>query len=353
MPAALWMAASLATGLSLAADKEDHAQAARQSAKEARSRYANSLDQRTLAGHRFVSSSMLDDPFVSPYVGADTEYGVFRTAVDFKNGDEINLDMLQAAQLSSLQLAFFERVAIRGEVAAAFQAAQDPDTALYSTVNGGISGAGHLKAKVWGNDRFQLGASTGMWQGRTVVQAPYNGLLKLLQRARELASRPRFNPKKLPTAEDVAADMFEESTSLDAYGGVSGAAGIHPTTGVWTSAQLAYGRSLGPAGDLQHLFWRVGGGVSLSAQPVVPEVPIGLVLAYMIIMPAESTAGRGKEYRAGLFYTGREYMDVGVELTEHIDTAEPDARNKQTWQYEALDLTQHSLSVRTRVRVYF
>ncbi len=323
------------------------------------------LHGRTLWGHRFVSSGLLDDPFTVPYVDSGTEWGLYQfhwywdegSPWPWDDGRNIDLSMDTMAQSFRVSPVLWQRLALYAEVQGAFHIAANKTTALYQAADAGLAGGAGVKLKLWENRRFQLGTTVGGQRSRLITASPVNGLLLVLSRIDQFANE-YLKYGEIPSTSDIASQsfwndvMFDQADYGNVRGGLQFAWGIHQAAGVWVQANGEFAESKVVGLYKRDLFMEPGIGLSLDGKPLADWAPVGLVLSYMGILPGEPSSGYGEEYRLGIFYTGRDYVDVGIELQDHKDVARIHA-SKRYWQGYADEVRTRMRSVRTRVRVYF
>jgi hypothetical protein len=108
---------------------------------------------------------------------------------------------------------------------------------------------------------------------------------------------------------------------------------------------MSYEVGLDEGGEpLEATFTDVGFGLSAAAEPLVPKLP--LATSIVMVRGWASEADR-IGYHWGLFYTGRSYVDMGLEYfySVRIESGEMDD--------EAFEVYAKTYGAQTRLRVYF
>jgi hypothetical protein len=264
-------------------------------------------NNRTLGGHSFVTSSIVDDAFTGTYVRTTTGAG---RAV----GLEVpvyDLDSNVVATLGgniaflSLGLGYQQRlakwVAVRASFTGAARTGTNHITLLAegaSAVYGGTFGATFRLVE---KDRFFLSAIAETRSNSIYAISPLDFVRDVIEGG----------------AADSTTSLLEKGDNWRLVGGLRTAYGFSPLLGV--SGLVEYGPAkrffADEAGDRNTSQFRLGGSVSVDLRHATP-VPIGFVgsLNYQSENDrGDDIAGRQATFGLGVFYTGRRDLTLGLE----------------------------------------
>ncbi len=251
------------------------------------------LPERELGGHYFLTMFGVRQPFVTSHIGSFTTAGT-ADANDIPMPEELGggtMDMpfLGLGQSFELQIAAFDRFALRVGADGSALLPRDEEAALIIAAMGGWSAGAGATAKIVERKYFQVAGSFDYVHGYNVQAVPL-GLL---------ASLPDIQPE----------NMFVDVTSDSLHFGAQGAVAPHEVVGIvldvgWDSET--------DSDDTNDAFLRLGAGVSLNFEPL--GAPVGLVATYTerFAMDAENATELDRTVSGGIYYTGRRYLDVGI-----------------------------------------
>lgn len=283
------------------------------------------LPERELAGHYFLPPLAMRMPFITTHVGSSTGVGMG----DFEDipiggGETMDLSFFNLVQFFDLQLGLFDRVAIRGELRGDAVAPSDEETALNIALLGDWSGGAGVTVKALETERFQLSGSFDYAYAQDVTVTPGVFLADILDKA---VNQGVWDPD--------ADLLFMESKQSTYSFGAEAAFAPHELVGLL--GEVAWDAETQE--ERNDAFLRVGAALSLNFDPV--GVPVGL-LGYWVErfpMDSENSTDVDRLFGAGLFYTGRHYLDVGVEL--------------QSQRFDTEDFDSSSIGAAGRIRAYF
>jgi hypothetical protein len=255
--------------------------------------------RRELAGHVFFPSLVVQDPFVSTYFSMSTAAGY--EWIDGPSFDTLGNRTATTRSYRAAELA--EGVA--------FQAS------LASCLAIRISGGGGIDAGVNGRSALVVGAIAPISAG---VGATLSGKLAPNLRVGVTAdliyTKSRLLQPLVAVQESLLAGAvrtsgaFEQLNSYSALPGVTAAFTANDTLGFVAAAQYSYTRVTdGDSRNRQYV------GLGISAQvDLLPAlgIPIGFLGSYRATLPFESDVRVTNTVEAGIFYTGRKDLDLGL-----------------------------------------
>jgi len=255
---------------------------------------------RTLAGHTFLSSNAMTDPFITTYVRSSTGFGVATdvlTVAEGPYGDEVTLegDVVYLMLDFEYQYAFTDWLAVRASASGYGRTGIDEETA----VSPGLSGGGTTG----------IGATFRVWTAETAqISITLDGAM---------SSLTALTP--LDFLKEVLEDGFDGDNSLvegfevwNTRAGLSGA--WAPSE--WVGFMAFWAQGVGEAHDTDtELEYSVGGLASLDLGKLT-RVPVGILLSgktdSFVYYGADLAEGV-VDARVGVFYTGRPGLQVGLE----------------------------------------
>lgn len=314
---------------------------------------------RVLAEHDFISSGVIEDPFVTSYAQLRTVFGrtkyVRESFMTYPEPQDVEHKFMSVTQGARFQAGFADQIALNLETSGNAFVASARDTVESIAGFGGFQVSGGFKLKLFRLDRIQLALSGTYRYDRSYVSKTGKKLTPL-ERARDNADDvltelqgSRNNPQKLAEIliknrekiEEIqqAAEQTQEST--ENVGDFFSSSTVH-----WTDGGLHLGVGLtdvvGLAFQGQYMFniktgtdSFVSGGAMLSFDLADSTfLPLGAIGYYRHTFPISATEAsesahevrvpvgtRGKEgapetqeFGGGLFYTAMKYMDLGVEV---------------------------------------
>jgi hypothetical protein len=301
------------------------------SAKKRKKRSARPEDvrikSRTLNGHRFLSSDYLADPFITSYANASTAFGMSDIDLEVGGCDPNNPDcdgelptpkFAAVRQLFEVQISILDRVGIAGGIAGDFLVGRDAATAFATAAEGGVAGGGSAKVKVYDNKWTQFSASGGAAVGSYQTASPANVFTNTILYIAE--GLPEL---KVPGENDLADWLFSKSKVVRYQGAAHGAYSPHKTVGLLGSVSylsIQMGTDEVDVPNTAHSYLVTDLGVSASLTRVVPVVPLGTFFGVQRQFRLEDSDGAQQSFAAvfGLYYAGRDYLDLGLEYAYEI-----------------------------------
>jgi hypothetical protein len=254
---------------------------------------------RCLAGHCFLLSEFVPPPFVVTQFGLQSGLGIASaTAPKLDSQGAVtgttDYDLGALEQIASLRLAPSPYFGLRLSVAGSAVVGTDVNSAL---VLGAFFGydlaAGAIGSIAFG--RVRLSASFDLGLDRFYSFNVANAIVQSV------------NAGKID-----ASTLLTDSTTKWLSPGVQAAVAFHRAVGGWVD--VAYRHDFTSAGDQSDDDGRMelGAALSVDLHPVTPA-PIGMLGTYHIILPFAKDSSATHEVTAGVFYTGRHDLLVGVE----------------------------------------
>lgn len=290
------------------------------------------LPERELHGHYFLAPLSLNLPFVTSHVSSSTAV----LSTDFPDipdgsGGTFDLRFFTLAQVFDVQIGLFDRLALRAFIQGAATAPDEADAALLVALDGGYSGGAGATVQALKSEFFALAGSLDWTHGQNITVTPGPYVADLVD-------------KLIADAEDGTLDGFEpdpdllftELSSDELSFSAQAAASPHEFVGFF--AEAGWDMEF-DSDDRNDAFLRLGGGVSLNFESA--GVPVGLLGYYVqrFAVDDENSTGLDQLFAGGLYYTGRRYLDLGLEV--------------QRVRAEFDDVEQASLGVAARIRAYF
>lgn len=286
-------------------------------------------DNRVLAGHPFMPSFLVGQPFNTRMWGMSTGVGVMRGNVTGVDG---------AIDLADLNLSMITQQPIVGPVAVrVFLAGQtmvgtNMDTAIAIGAFGiGDGGAGVLVN--FFTKRAALSASIDVSAGRGYNLSAYNAVEKLdgaLQSAMEMLEQGQLPD---PDSLDVSFgpnDLTTHYYYLDVGPSITFGLGLFKGMGLYAELAYDYQRQIIWEGstDFDH---EVTPGIGLSFNFDPYKVPLGINLAFQRAQNLQWNEASVNSIETGLFYAGGEHFAAGASMV--MKFAERDEAGFQSYSY--------------------
>ena len=277
--------------------------AAQEQAREARAA-AEGVQSRFIGDWAYVPVTVVQGPYATSYASSTTGLGGYTLDIDFDLPPPLdartrNLDYVALLQRFDGQLAFFDRLALRISLQGEGVIPDTSNSALSVAINGNWAAGGGLLFQLLSSDLFRLAITADYnFQQRTIVSP-----LGAIEQARENLERGL-----LFTNQDVHRGMAGASFAI-AFTPWLGAVAEAGWEGQWPEATgLFRGRE-----DTIN-FVDLAGAVSANAWS--QRIPLGATLFWRERIPvgSDNPYDFSRQYGGGLFYTGRPYLDVGVEI---------------------------------------
>ena len=264
---------------------------------------------RSLAGHRFIPADDVPDPFVGTFVGMSAALGLSGLSdvpmVDRfsrSTGETKDLDLATLGQSLDLQLGLLDWLALRARLSGAILSGSDSTGALLYGAEFAYAYAFGASLRLLRASRVQIAVSGDVRRGTGSLIQPLESITRSL-----LAFRI------------TTKGLFAETTSTEWGGGLQMALALHPVIGLWASGRYVYvDREVGGQGSASDEL-EAGVAASVDLAPATP-VPIGLLASVVTRDSFKKGSSGTTTVGAGLFYTGREELVLGVELSVGRDT---------------------------------
>ncbi|WP_373044444.1 hypothetical protein [Vulgatibacter sp.] len=294
---------TIGSALLLVAAALPSAAAAQEQAREARAA-AELVESRFLDGWAYVPVTVVQGPYVTSYASSTTGLGTYTLDIDFELPPPIgvrtqDLDYIALLQLFEAQIALLDWFALRVNAAGEGVIPDNGQSALSIAVNGTFGGGGGLVAQLLESDRLLLAIKGDYRYLRRSVVSPAGAIE---------ATVDEFRVGRLLTTQDVHIALAGGSFAFaftDWLGLVAEAGWL----GEWPEAvgifrgQEESNHFIDLAGALSANFWR-------------QRIPIGLTAFWRELIPVggDNPFDHSRQAGGGVFYTGRPYLDVGIEL---------------------------------------
>jgi hypothetical protein len=258
--------------------------------------------RRELAGHVFIPSLAVTDPFVSTnvtlYLGAGYSW-IDGFGFDVR-GNPVGSDSYTATALAD---------------AASFQASLTRWLAVRLSGGGGINGgANGRSALVVGLVQavpFGAGATASWKLGRMLR---LGGTFDFVYSYSKLI-QPLTAVRNSLLAGQV--DTTGASQRVDGYTvtpGASVALAPHPAIGLLGSAQYMWNGLFGDVSSAKLNYIVLGASGQVDLRPITSWLTLGLLLGYRTQIPLQSNTRYTHTLEGGIFYTGRRAIDLGLDL---------------------------------------
>lgn len=255
--------------------------------------------RRELAGHVFFPSLVVQDPFVSTYFSLFTSAGyewIDGPAFDplgNRTSDTRSYRAAELAQGATFQVNLASCLAIRVTGGGGIDAGVNARSALVvgalQPISGGVGAT--LSWKLAPNLRFGFTGDLLYTKSR---------LIQPLVAVQE----------SLVAADVVTSGVSQQLSGYSALPGVTAAFTANDTLGFVAAAQYSYTRVTdGDSLNRQYV------GLGISAQvDLLPGsgIPVGFLGSYRATLPFESDVRVTNTVEAGIFYTGRKDLDLGL-----------------------------------------
>jgi hypothetical protein len=299
---------------------------------------------RVLGRHDFISTSMIESPFVTSHAELRTISGLATyERSSFFDQEQLAHTFGVISQGADIQISFFDQFALRGGAAGNAYIAVDEDTAQSLAGFGGFNAGGGFKFKILRIGSFQLATSHDYRYDKNFASKTGPTWSKLdgqIENAKNIVGELRgsSNPAEvLRQNADAISDLintdvdteniFEESSAHWYRGGLQMGYGVTDVLGLFIDSNLRY--DLGN-GDV---FMEAGGGFSVDLADST-FLPIGFNGFYLQTFPldagddansprplfiptGENDAQQPPKTRViggGIYYTDMKYTDIGLEV---------------------------------------
>jgi hypothetical protein len=268
---------------------------------------------RELGGHFFMPSHLIDDPF------SYTAFGMtFGLGSGSALGPELHLSPPPPVitpgtkwyGYTGLGVGFIQNVRFLEYLSARIAVSTQ---AYLGTGNGSVIAVGSsarvtgdvgVKGSLPAGEHFRFGATFDITYG------PVYSLL-IAQGIQDAVNACRLDPN---TCQIDLGSFLQQEDTVTYIGGLSGAWAPLPFLGVILNAQFIAPTKTGKASVSQNGY-TLAAMVDFDAKPLLNWLPLGLNLTYSITSPIGSNGvTTTQDYGAGLYYTGRPDLALGLEL---------------------------------------
>ncbi len=268
---------------------------------------------RELAGHLFLPSHLIVDPFSCTAFGANFALGagnVLAPRVDLSTSPPTVLagtkwyGYTTLAQQFQLDVRFLEYLSARASVIAGAYLGTGREAVLVVGTGLRLGGILGLKASLPIGEHVRLALSSNAQYGPV-----YNVLL--LQGIRDAIANGSFDQ-----------GFLQESDTITWVEGFSGAWAPWPFVGLTVNVDYLNPRKTGAASYSQNGM-RAAAMADFDARPLLEWLPVGLNVAYAIIGPVGSGGlTTTQDFGFGAYYTGSRDLALGVEVDWESGTLE-------------------------------
>ncbi len=300
-----WMA--LIVGMLLGAPLS-HASARAEGDQAEAARFRTTFSRRVLAGHGFLPSMLIPQPFVTSQASMRTGLG-FATLTLSAQGQSVDLTEGALVPAFQAQHAIARWLAVGFDLSGSVRTGTNTDAAYYEGARIGWSVGGFVNGLVFQNDRFSIGVGFGGGYGREYQLSPSSGFDRLV---------PYFKgQRQAQTTQDLVNAFIDglltKASRFTLVPELSFAVGIFPNLGLFGAVQYTYERVKMGSRTSSNNGLSFGAGLSVDLRPGA-RVPLGLVAAYNRGQPI----GDGdpvNTVETGVFYTGSPNIRVGVQAS--------------------------------------
>ena len=264
-------------------------------------------------GHRFLTSSVVPEPFITTNIRSSLGFGLlFNARIPFLDSDGDPITVLEGdigIGLLGLQFqqAFTPWLAARVGFAGGFRTGTNGESLVAEGLNGAYSVNGGLTAQLLQTSSVVVSAVGDISSNEVFVMDPFGFAETIIERCQDA---PSLEDCDLELEDSERLVQSGSATTFSA--GLRGAYSPAAWVGLLARAEIGSVRRLNrdrePVGEF-------GVAASMDADPVW-NIPLGLLLSFN----SQTFDGRGTNaavaatrYGAGLFYTGRSEFLVGFE----------------------------------------
>lgn len=256
---------------------------------------------REVNGHTFLPSDLLPQPFCTTHVGLSTGFGFAKLKapiVDengYATGETAHYTLAALAEWLDLQLAPLDWLAVRGKVQGTVLSGATTAAALNFGANVGLEYAVGATARVLRLGWLQAAVALDVDRTHGYRFSPGDAIVASLQ------------------AGQITTDtLLIRSTDTQVLVTGQVAASPGPAFGAWLVGGYARSWTSGGGTSSSEGLLGLGLGASLDFAPLA-KVPVGLLSAYLYEKSSASGASGTHNVSAGVFYTGRRNLALGLE----------------------------------------
>ena len=302
-------------------------------------------DARVLAGHPFMPSVLVDQPFMTRQYSMALDLGA--ALYEFKGLTTAELQALAAAGASekmnfaSFALSFrtrqpiWEAIGLQVEASADALSGIDVDSLLGQGGNFGYRIGGGPFLNIYTGERVSLSSSFDFLWGRSYDFTPFPVISELENRVNTAAASGRgLQPGDLA---GITSGLLSEYENFVFRPRMNMALGIFEGMGLFVDVAFLYtdfkAQSGASQGTEQEL--RVGAGLSFNFDVYGAYIPLGLTLAYRRDQDLSGGTGDGiNHFELGLYYSSGKHFTFGLAAFGNLQTEEL-GNGKELQQIEA------------------
>ena len=301
------MRSQLLVFLGLASALLPRGASAQQQAAEARAA-AEGVEPRFVGDWAYVPVTVVQGPYVTSFASSTTAVGAATLDLEFDfphttGARTRNLDYTALLQRFEGQLGLLRRFAIRANLQGEAVVPNDGGAALSVALNGEWSAGGGVVAQLLHTDRARF-ALTGDYRFRSRRVVSPAGAIEQTADERRLG--------RLLTEQEIHSASAAGSFALR----LADWLGVVAEAGWQSDWQQAVGVF---RGQKEHLhFLNLAGAVGANFWQ--RQVPLGVTAFWRERVPlGDSPFDSSRQFGGGVFYTGRPYLDLGVEIFDQRD----------------------------------
>jgi hypothetical protein len=287
---------------------------------------------RELAGHVFLPSHLIQDPFSYTAFGSNFALGTGQAlgpVLDLTTSPPTILAESKwygytgLAQGFDLNVRFLEYLSARASLTASAYLGSGRGSILVVGTGVRITGDIGLKGSLPIGEHVRLALSVDARYGPTLNVLLAQSIADALARCRDPAQ----------TCTIDTGDFLQETDTITWIAGLSGVWSPWPFLGLTLNANYVYPRKTGVAAYAQNGV-RLAGMLDFDAKPLLRWLPLGLSFAYSITAPIGSNGVTTTQNAGlGIFYTGRKALALGIEIDRQWGRMESDmvAESNVAW----------------------
>ncbi len=278
---------------------------------------------RELAGHVFMPSHLIQDPFSYTAFGSNFAVGTgqalgpvldLNTSPPTILADSKWYGYTGLGQGFDLNVRFLEYLSARASLTASAYLGSGRGSILVVGTGVRITGDVGLKGSLPLGEHVRLALTVDARYGPTLNVLLAESIADALARCRDPAQ----------TCTIDTGDVLQETDTVTWIAGLSGAWSPWPFLGLTLNASYVYPRKTGVAASAQNGV-RLAGMLDFDAQPLLRWLPLGLSFAYSITSPIGSNGVTTTQNAGlGIFYTGRKALALGLEIDRQWGRMESD-----------------------------
>lgn len=289
--------------------------------------------RRELGGHTYLPFQLLRDPFIITSLGSATglgysSYSGTLTPADGSAAQTFDLRLLAYAQTFTFQVAVARPVLLRLSLSGLSAVPLNLDT-VYQSFTYGLQLAGSFGGVVAIpiGSRLRLGLSADVEYTPTGVLDLAGPIRYAVEHFQQQGTQPTYD-QFIAVLQEAPSRLLRLRGVLNVPISLLAAVTLHRALGAVVN--LGYAYALGNdfiTGDSLRTS-SITFGLGLSADlGAVSALKLGVLLAYRVDQPFAEGAGANHQLSAGLFYTGRHNLALGLDNVVTLRNPGPDLRN--------------------------